>query len=98
MIDEANQCQAIKNFLEDYARNSFWTIGRTHKKEVLKFLECNKNVDKLFDLIINLRTSLSKTADKTKGELCKRLITIEKMCGEIDESLEKDDKEIKGPT
>jgi hypothetical protein len=95
MSDEANQCQAIKNFLADYARNSFWTSRRTHKDEVLKFLEDNKDEVSLPTLMKNLATSLNDTADKTKGELYKRLLTVQKMCGKEEEASELEDSESK---
>ena len=95
MSDEANQCQAIKIFLADYAKNSFWTIGRTHKQQVLKFLADNKDEVSLSHFMRNLLISLSTPAKETKGELLNRILTIEKICNEIEEPLEKDNNKSK---
>lgn len=74
MSSKAAQCQAIKDFLKDYAKNSFWS-KRQHKDMVLKFLDENKNVNELKGLLENMEQTLGQV--KRPGvELQKRLKTI----------------------
>jgi len=83
MNDEKNQCEAIKNFLADYAKNSLWTMMRKHKKQVLVFLEKNKAVEKLDALLMNMTKELNIGSIPAQSELYKRLLTIQKMCCQI---------------
>ena len=75
MADEPAQCNAIKNFLMDYAKNSFWT-KRTHKEVVEGFLKEHKDTSDLTILLSGLASKLGTVADKNRGELWKRLETI----------------------
>lgn len=79
MTDEQAQCNTVKNFLMDYARNSFWT-KRTHKTEVESFLEKHKSTGDLNILLRSLASELGTVADKNRGELWKRLNIINQMC------------------
>jgi|GEM_PF-3665053 hypothetical protein len=79
MADESAQCNAIKNFLMDYTRNSFWT-KRTHKAAVESFLKEHKNTHDLRTLLSGLTSELGCVADKNRGELWERLNIINQAC------------------
>lgn len=71
-------CEAIKNFLADYAKPSIWNICKKHKKTVNEFLVQHKDTNDLHVLLKDL-SNLEKTAKSTKKELYRRVKTIEKI-------------------
>ncbi|BBB15272.1 uncharacterized protein RVIR1_07830 [Candidatus Rickettsiella viridis] len=80
MSYEARQCQAIIDFLTDYAKNSLWNIRKKHKNQVKKFLMENNKIKSLSALLVNLKT-LENPAKSTKKDLYARLQTIKLIFG-----------------
>lgn len=71
-------CSAVLNFLEDYAKFSLWSPARHHREKVSEFVERNKGKE-LGELLVDLNKTFQKDNLKSKGELFKRLLTIEKI-------------------
>ncbi|MFI4918468.1 MAG: hypothetical protein ACHP65_02825 [Legionellales bacterium] len=71
-------CAAMLNFLKDYSKFSLSGLGRHHKKEVSELVERNQGKG-LNDLLLDLMTTFPKDVINPKGELMKRLLTIEKI-------------------
>jgi hypothetical protein len=80
-------CAAVLNFLEDYAKFSLWSPACHHRKEVSDLVERNKGRE-LNELLSDLDKTFPKDALNSKGELLKRLLTIEKMINNPTQELE----------
>lgn len=80
MSYEARQCQAIIDFLTDYAKSSLWNIRKKHKNQVKNFLMKNDKIKNLSELLTNLKT-LESLAKSTKKDLYERLQTIKLISG-----------------
>ena len=73
-----NPCEAIKNFLRDYATYSLFT-NRQHRALVEQFLNDTNNIEDIDELMLALNERLLENAQATRGELLKRLQAIKKV-------------------
>ncbi|MDI1352158.1 MAG: hypothetical protein PSV35_05215, partial [bacterium] len=66
------------SFLKDYAKWSLWGLGRHHQQEVKDLVERNKD-QPLNQILLDLHKTFTPANINSKGELLKRLLTIEKI-------------------